>query len=87
MKPRLIILLAGALALAPLGAFAQYSPGAPDGVLQQDFQLQQHPQMEFAASAPSDKYQSDTPDKRRKKADNGDPSGDACNLQCAPDGE
>ena len=84
MKPRLIILLAGALAFTPLGVCAQYSPGSPDGVLQQDFQLQKHPQMEFAASAPSVKYQHGT-SRRREKADSGDPSGDACNLQCSPD--
>jgi hypothetical protein len=84
MKPRLIISLAAALALLPLGALAQYSPGTPDGVLQQDFQLQQHPQMEFAASAPSGKYQEGT-SRRRRKADSGDPSGDACNLQCPSD--
>jgi hypothetical protein len=86
MKPRLIISLAGALALLPVGAFAQYSPGSPDGVLQlqQGFQLQQHPQMEFAASAPDPKYQHGT-SQRRRKADNGDTSGDACNLQCSPE--
>ena len=44
------------LATAPV-AFAQNSPGVPGGILQDQFRLTEHPQMPFAASAPSDKYQ------------------------------
>ena len=49
-------LIAGAVYLVPV-AFAQNSPGMPGGVLQDQFRLNEHPQMQFAASAPSDKYQ------------------------------
>jgi hypothetical protein len=38
-------------------AFAQNSPGVPGGILQDQFRLAEHPQLPFAASAPSDKYQ------------------------------
>jgi hypothetical protein len=71
-------LIAGAACLVPV-AFAQNSPGVPGGVLQDEFRLNEHPQMQFAASAPSDKYQKGTSSMRRK-ADNGDPNG--CNLKC-----
>jgi hypothetical protein len=71
-------LVAGAFYLVPV-AFAQNSPGVPGGVLQDQFRLNEHPQMQFAASAPSDKYQKGTSALRRK-ADNGDPNG--CNLKC-----
>jgi hypothetical protein len=71
-------LIAGAVYLVPV-AFAQNSPGIPGGVLQDQFRLNQHPQMQFAASAPSDKYQRGSSEMRRR-ADNGDPNG--CNLKC-----
>jgi hypothetical protein len=74
---------AGALlATAPV-AFAQNSPGVPGGILQDEFRLAEHPQMPFAASAPSDKYQSNKKSAMRKRGDNGDPNG--CNLQCPKD--
>lgn len=69
--------------VASLG-FAQNSPGVPGGILQDQFRLQDHPQMEFAASAPSKKYQSGR-SKLRKQGDNGDPNG--CNLQCPEDAQ
>ncbi|KIG10553.1 hypothetical protein [Caballeronia concitans] len=75
-------LVAGAIYLAPV-AFAQNSPGMPGGVLQDQFRINEHPQMPFAASAPSDKYQRGTSAMRRR-ADNGDPNG--CNLKCPKDG-
>jgi hypothetical protein len=71
-------LVAGAIYLVPV-AFAQNSPGMPGGVLQDEFRLNQHPQMQFAASAPSDKYQRGSSEMRRR-GDNGDPNG--CNLKC-----
>jgi hypothetical protein len=73
-------LVAGVMSLIPV-AFAQNSPGMPGGVLQDQFRFNEHPQMQFAASAPSDKYQSS--DKRssmRRRGDDGDPNG--CNLKC-----
>jgi hypothetical protein len=76
-------LVAGAVYLAPV-AFAQNSPGVPGGVLQEQFRLNEHPQMPFAASAPSDKYQQGKSAARRR-ADNGDPNG--CNLKCPKDTE
>jgi hypothetical protein len=39
--------------------------------------------MPFAASAPSDKYQSDKKSAMRKRGDLGDPNG--CNLRCPKD--
>jgi hypothetical protein len=63
--------------------FAQNSPGVPGGILQDQFRLAEHPQMPFAASAPTDKYQSDKKSAMRKRGDNGDPNG--CNLQCPKD--
>jgi hypothetical protein len=71
-------LVAGAVYLVPV-AFAQNSPGMPGGVLQDEFRFNQHPQMQFAASAPNEKYQNGTSQMRRR-ADNGDPNG--CNLKC-----
>ncbi len=71
-------LIAGAVCLVPV-AFAQNSPGMPGGVLQDQFRFNEHPQMQFAASAPSDKYQQGS-SKMRRRADNGDPDG--CNLKC-----
>ncbi|KAA1004694.1 hypothetical protein FVF58_31315 [Paraburkholderia panacisoli] len=70
------------LATTPL-AFAQNSPGVPGGILQDEFRLAEHPQMPFAASAPSDKYQHGNTSARRKRGDLGDPNG--CNLQCPKD--
>jgi hypothetical protein len=74
---------AGALTAVASIAFAQNSPGVPGGILNDQFQLQEHPQMQFAASAPSNKYQNHTSE-LRKKGDLGDPDG--CNLKC-PDGQ
>ncbi|MFM0594081.1 MULTISPECIES: hypothetical protein [Paraburkholderia] len=70
------------LATAPV-AFAQNSPGVPGGILNDQFRLAEHPQMPFAASAPTDKYQSNKKSAMRKRGDNGDPNG--CNLQCPKD--
>lgn len=75
-------LVAGAIYLVP-AAFAQNSPGIPGGVLQDQFRINEHPQMPFAASAPSDKYQRGSSAMRRR-GDNGDPDG--CNLKCPKDG-
>jgi hypothetical protein len=75
---------AGTLAMAASLAFAQNSPGIPGGILQEQFRLQEHPQLEFAASAPTKKYQKGRT-KLRKQGDNGDPNG--CNLQCPDDAE
>ena len=75
---------AGALFAITSLAFAQNSPGVPGGILHDQFQLQEHPQMEFAASAPTKKYQKGT-SQLRKKGDLGDPNG--CNLQCPQDAE
>ncbi len=74
---------AGALFAVGSLAFAQNAPGVPGGILQDEFQLQQHPQLEFAASAPSNKYQHGAASKARKQGDLGDPNG--CNLQCPND--
>ncbi len=71
---------AGALATMVSVAFAQDSPGIPDGILTDQFHLQAHPQLEFAASAPTGKYQPDKKSAMRRRGDNGDPNG--CNLQC-----
>jgi hypothetical protein len=78
-----ISFVASAIAFVPV-AFAQNSPGIPGGILQDQFRLQEHPQLQFPASAPSDKYQNRV-SKARKRGDNGDPDG--CNLQCPPDAE
>ncbi|WP_092003627.1 hypothetical protein [Paraburkholderia lycopersici] len=61
-------------------AFAQNSPGVPGGILSDQFKFNEHPQMQFAASAPSGKYQHGKPTAARKRGDMGDPNG--CNLQC-----
>ncbi|WP_133647871.1 hypothetical protein [Paraburkholderia flava] len=74
---------AGALSATVSIAFAQNSPGVPGGILQDEFRLQEHPQMPFAASAPSKKYQKGAPSKLRRKGDDGDPDG--CNLKCPLD--
>jgi hypothetical protein len=73
---------AGALAAVASIAFAQNSPGVPGGILNDEFRLQEHPQMQFAASAPTKKYQTHRSE-MRKKGDLGDPNG--CNLQCPDD--
>jgi hypothetical protein len=84
------ILLAACLvssvsALLASPARAQNSPGLPMGVLSDDqFHFNQHPQLPFAASAASQKYQSGKPSDLRKKGDLGDPNG--CNLKCPTDG-
>lgn len=66
-------------------AFAQNAPGSPDSVLGNlytGFQINTHPDMPFAASAPSAKYQQGK-SAARKRGDDGDPDG--CNLQCPSD--
>ncbi|HEV3430232.1 MAG TPA: hypothetical protein VG320_20320 [Paraburkholderia sp.] len=74
---------AGALFATIDVAFAQNSPGVPGGILTDEFRLQEHPQLQFAASAPSAKYQHGKASAMRKKGDLGDPNG--CNLQCPQD--
>ncbi len=74
---------AGALLATVSVAFAQNSPGVPGGILPDEFHLQEHPQMQFAASAPTNKFQRGAPSKLRRKGDDGDPDG--CNLQCPQD--
>ncbi|WP_153099674.1 hypothetical protein [Paraburkholderia hayleyella] len=73
----------GALFGASSIALAQNTPGVPGGILQEEFRLQAHPQLPFAASAPSAKYQHGAPSARRRKGDLGDPDG--CNLKCPQD--
>ncbi|AOJ02580.1 MULTISPECIES: hypothetical protein [Burkholderia] len=76
--------VAGALAAAATTvAFAQNSPGVPGGILNEQFRLNEHPQMQFAASAPSKKYQTGKKSDLRRKGDIGDPNG--CNLKCPMD--
>lgn len=77
----LIAFVVSAVGFVPV-AFAQNSPGVPGGILQDQFRLKEHPQLQFAASAPSDKYQNGVSAKR-KRGDMGDPNG--CNLQCPQD--
>ncbi len=79
----LIAFVVSAVAFVPV-AFAQNSPGVPGGILQDKFRLKEHPQLQFGASAPSDKYQSNVTAKR-KRGDDGDPNG--CNLKCPKEGE
>ena len=76
---------AGALFGTVSIAFAQNSPGVPGGILQDEFRLKAHPQMPFAASAPSQKYQSGKKSSLRRKGDLGDPNG--CNLKCPMDSQ
>ncbi|MGZ2744080.1 hypothetical protein [Burkholderia stagnalis] len=78
-------LTAGFLVAVSPFALAQNSPGVPGGILNEQFRLNEHPQMPFAASAPSKKYQSGKKSALRRKADLGDPNG--CNLKCPMDGE
>jgi hypothetical protein len=75
-------LTAGTLAAVASLAFAQNSPGVPGGILNDEFRLQAHPQLQFAASAPTKKYQNRRTE-LRKRGDNGDPDG--CNLKCPED--
>lgn len=80
-----LLAYAGVAALAlslPVVAWAQNKPGVPGGILIDQFRFNEHPQMQFAASAPDPKFQHGSPDERRRRADRGDPSGDACNLKC-----
>jgi len=83
LKTCAVAATAGALFATVSIAFAQNSPGVPGGILDDGFHLQEHPQLPFAASAPSNKFQSDKKSAMRKKGDNGDPDG--CNLQCPQD--
>lgn len=76
-------LTAGLLVTVSPLALAQNSPGVPGGILSEQFRLNEHPQMPFAASAPSQKYQSGKKSALRRKGDLGDPSG--CNLKCPMD--
>ena len=73
----------GAVLATASVAFAQNSPGVPGGILTDEFRLQQHPDLPFAASAPSGKYQHGKPLAMRRRGDLGDPNG--CNLQCPQD--
>ena len=77
------VLTAGALFATMSVAIAQNSPGVPGGIRTEEFKLNEHPQMPFAASAPSKKYQSDKKTTLRKRGDDGDPNG--CNLKCPDD--
>ncbi|MGF6857341.1 hypothetical protein [Paraburkholderia sp. CI3] len=74
---------AGVLCATVSIAYAQNSPGVPGGILTDEFRINEHPQMPFAASSPSDKYQHGQRSKARKRGDMGDPNG--CNLQCPKD--
>jgi hypothetical protein len=84
LKACAVATTAGALFATVSIAFAQNSPGVPGGILSDGFHLQEHPQLPFAASAPTGKYQSDKKSEMRRKGDMGDPNG--CNLQC-PEGQ
>ena len=53
-------LSAGTLFAVGTLAFAQNSPGVPGGILNDQFRIQEHPQLQFAASAPTKKYQRGT---------------------------
>ncbi|MBY4804375.1 hypothetical protein [Burkholderia cepacia] len=78
-------LTAGLLVAVPPFALAQNSPGVPGGILSEQFRLNEHPQMPFAASTPSQKYQSGKKSTLRRKGDLGDPNG--CNLKCPMDSQ
>jgi hypothetical protein len=73
---------AAAMSCAVSPVAAQNAPGSPDAIIGDEFRLNTHPQMPFAASAPDPKYQHGEPDERRRRADDGDASGDSCNLKC-----
>ena len=68
------MLTAGLLAAVSPFALAQNSPGVPGGILSEQFRLNEHPQMPFAASAPSQKYQSGKKSTLRRKGDLGIPT-------------
>ncbi|MBU9187651.1 hypothetical protein [Burkholderia gladioli] len=76
-------LTVGVLSAVASVSFAQNAPGVPGGILTDQFKFNEHPQMQFAASAPSKKYQTGKRTEARKKGDLGDPDG--CNLQCPQD--
>jgi hypothetical protein len=79
------VIATSVLCAATSAAFAQNSPGVPGGILTDQFRLQEHPQLQFAASesaARNKKYQKGR-SQMRKRGDNGDPDG--CNLQCPQD--
>ncbi len=78
---RFLAVSACALTFCASSAFAQYRPGSPDGVVPDDtWQLQAHPQLEFAASSTEAEKQNKVADKNRKV---GEKSGNEnCNLQC-----
>lgn len=80
--PHLALAAIIAVAATSPYVYAQISPGTPNGILSDQFQLNPHPQMQFAASAPSGKYQ-EKKSAARKRGDIGDPMG--CNLQCPDD--
>jgi hypothetical protein len=77
---RILATLACGLALCTTPAFAQYHPGTPDGVLNQTWQLQEHPQLEFAASSTEADKKKAIADKHRKVG--ADAGKEDCNLQC-----
>ena len=79
------VIATGALCAATSTAFAQNSPGVPGGILNDQFRLQEHPQLQFAASESAErnrKFQNGR-SQLRKRGDNGDPNG--CNLKCPKD--
>ncbi len=79
------VIAASTLCAATSVAFAQNSPGVPGGILNDEFRLQEHPQLQFAASesaARNKKFQKGR-SQLRKRGDLGDPDG--CNLQCPQD--
>jgi len=77
---RISVSLVCGLAFCATSAFAQYHPGTPDGVLNQTWQLQEHPQLEFAASSTEADKKNALADKRRKTG--ADAGKETCNLQC-----
>lgn len=80
MIRRLFISLACTLVVCAPPAFAQYNPGTPDGVLSQGWQLQAHPQLEFAASSTEADKKNKIADQHRKVG--ADTGKEDCNLQC-----
>lgn len=77
---RFLAVSACAWILCAPSAFAQYRPGSPDGVVPDQWQLQAHPQLEFAASSTEAEQKQRIADKNRKVgADSGKEN---CNLQC-----
>jgi hypothetical protein len=76
----LVAIVCGLLAYSSL-ASAQYRPGTPDGLVTPDWKLQQHPQLEFAASATeAERKQAIADRNRQKNFKTANP--DDCNLQC-----